>query len=97
MSVCIYKSMKIRHQEFLLKFGEMIDHLMHFRYSVFLVEGFDEKEGLLEKDDWLETKKQLMELVWEGNRIRRERRNATGEYYGRRNFLSRLKIINSKG
>lgn len=50
------------------------------RDSVFLVEGFDEKGGLLEKDDTLEIKKRLMELVWEGKRIRRERRNATGEY-----------------
>ncbi|GMY32147.1 protein WHAT'S THIS FACTOR 1, chloroplastic [Fagus crenata] len=138
-------NLKRRHQDFLLKFGEMpdvcpyntrmlaltnesieaekrgcavvrevlgmtvekrtlIDHLTHFRkefglsnklrgmivrhpelfyvslkgerHSVFLVEGFDEKGALLEKDETLVIKDKLMELVREGKRMRREKRNA---------------------
>ncbi|XP_010268323.1 PREDICTED: protein ROOT PRIMORDIUM DEFECTIVE 1 [Nelumbo nucifera] len=44
------------------------------RDSVFLVEGYDEKGELLEKDELLVTKERLMELVREGKRMRRERR-----------------------
>lgn len=46
------------------------------RDSVLLVEGFDEKGMLLEKDKILEIREKLMELVREGKRARRERRKA---------------------
>lgn len=138
-------NLKRRHQDFLIKFGEipdvcpyntpvrdltkesieaekracavvrevlgmtiekrtLIDHLTHFRNdfglpnrlrgmivrhpemfyvslkghrdSVLLVEGFDEKGMLLEKDRILEIKEKLMELVREGKRMRRDRRKA---------------------
>ncbi|GLT69436.1 hypothetical protein SLA2020_415860 [Shorea laevis] len=144
-------NLKRRHQDFLIKFGEMpavcpyntsagalakesmeeekracavvrevlgmmiekrtlIDHLTHFRKefglpnklrgmlvrhaelfyvslkgqrdSVFLVEGYDEKGALLEKDEALVIKDQLMALVKEGNRMRRERRKAMIYSYG---------------
>lgn len=144
-------NLKRRHQDFLIKFGEMpavcpyntsagalakesmeeekracavvrevlgmmiekrtlIDHLTHFRKefglpnklrgmlvrhaelfyvslkgqrdSVFLVEGYDEKGALLEKDETLVIKDQLMALVKEGNRMRRERRKAMIYSYG---------------
>lgn len=44
------------------------------RDSVFLVEGYDNKGALLEKDDFLVMKDRLMELVREGKRLRREKR-----------------------
>ena len=143
-------NLKRRHQDFLLRFGEMpdvcpyntpvealaqesieaekrgcgvvrevlgmmvekrtlIDHLTHFReefglpnklrgmivrhpelfyvslkgerHSVFLVEGFDEKGTLLEKDETLVIKDKLMELVREGKRMRREKRKAWKNNY----------------
>ncbi|KAG6667569.1 protein WHAT'S THIS FACTOR 1, chloroplastic [Carya illinoinensis] len=46
------------------------------RDSVFLVEGFDEKGALLEKDETLAIRDQLMALVREGKRMRREKRKA---------------------
>jgi hypothetical protein len=52
------------------------------RDSVFLVEGYDEKGDLLEKDETLIIKDQLMALVREGNRMRRERRKASIYSYG---------------
>ncbi|PON63972.1 Plant organelle RNA recognition domain containing protein [Parasponia andersonii] len=138
-------NLKRRHQDFLLKFGEipdvcpyrtpatelvkesieaekracavvrevlgmtvekrtLIDHLTHFRKefglsnklrgmiirhpelfyvslkgqrdSVLLVEGYDEKGILLERDKSLEIREQLMQLVREGKRMRRERKRA---------------------
>ncbi|KAI7983242.1 hypothetical protein LOK49_LG15G02401 [Camellia lanceoleosa] len=45
------------------------------RDSVFLVEGYDDKGSLIEKDEILVIKDQLMELVREAKRMRRERRN----------------------
>lgn len=44
------------------------------RDSVFLVEGYDDMGVLLEKDEILVIKDKLMELVWEGKRMRREKR-----------------------
>lgn len=44
------------------------------RDSVMLVEGFDEKGVLLEKDETLVIKEKLMELIKEGKKMRRERR-----------------------
>uniref|UniRef100_A0A5B7BYH0 PORR domain-containing protein n=1 Tax=Davidia involucrata TaxID=16924 RepID=A0A5B7BYH0_DAVIN len=140
-------NVKRRHQEFLIKFGELphvcpyktlvgelanesiieaekracdvvrevlgmmvekrtlVDHLTHFRKEfglpnklrgmlvrhpelfyvslkgqrdcVFLVEGYDDKGALLEKDEILVIKDQLMELVREGKRMRRERRKGS--------------------
>ncbi|PON82386.1 Plant organelle RNA recognition domain containing protein [Trema orientale] len=138
-------NLKRRHQDFLLKFGEipnvcpyrthatelvkesietekracavvrevlgmtvekrtLIDHLTHFRKefglsnklrgmiirhpelfyvslkgqrdSVLLVEGYDEKGMLSERDKSLEIREQLMQLVREGKRMRRERKKA---------------------
>lgn len=138
-------NLKRRHQDFLLRFGEipdicpyktpamvlpkesieaekracsvvrevlgmtiekrtLIDHLTHFRMefglpnrlrgmivrhpelfyvslkgqrdSVLLVEGYDEKGRLLEKNKSLEIREKLMELVREGKRTRREKRRA---------------------
>lgn len=46
------------------------------RDSVFLVEGFDDKGKLLEKDGSMVIRDKLMALVAEGKRIRRERRKA---------------------
>lgn len=46
------------------------------RDSVFLVEGYDDNGTLLEKDHSLVIKDQLMDLVMEGKRIRRERRKS---------------------
>lgn len=45
------------------------------RDSVFLVEGYDDKGTLLEKDETSVIKEQLMGLVREGKKMRRERRN----------------------
>ncbi|KAA8514849.1 hypothetical protein F0562_018028 [Nyssa sinensis] len=139
-------NVKRRHQEFLIKFGELphvcpyrapvgklakesieaekracgvvrevlgmmvekrtlVDHLTHFRKefelpnklrgmlvrhpelfyvslkgqrdSVFLVEGYDDKGVLLEKDETLVIRDQLMELVREGKRMRREWRKGS--------------------
>lgn len=50
--------------------------LKGLRDSVLLVEGFDEKGMLLEKDRSLEIREKLMELVREGKRMRRERKKA---------------------
>ncbi|KAL2482232.1 Ubiquitin carboxyl-terminal hydrolase family protein [Forsythia ovata] len=44
------------------------------RDSVFLVEGYDDKGVLLEKDEILSIKDELMELVREGKKMRREER-----------------------
>ncbi|KAL0402741.1 UNVERIFIED_CONTAM: protein WHAT'S THIS FACTOR 1, chloroplastic [Sesamum latifolium] len=44
------------------------------RDSVFLVEGYNDKGALLEKDEISAIKDELMELVREGKRMRRERR-----------------------
>ncbi|XP_043722822.1 protein WHAT'S THIS FACTOR 1 homolog, chloroplastic [Telopea speciosissima] len=44
------------------------------RDSVFLVEGYDDKGGLVEKDELLVAKERLMELVREAKRMRREKR-----------------------
>lgn len=49
--------------------------LKGLRDSVFLVEGYDEKGGLIEKDESLELKERLLELVREGKKMRRDRRN----------------------
>ncbi|XP_009759321.1 protein WHAT'S THIS FACTOR 1, chloroplastic [Nicotiana sylvestris] len=46
------------------------------RDSVFLVEGYNDRGKLLEKDEMLVIKDQLMKLVREGKRMRRERRKA---------------------
>ncbi|KAJ4954530.1 hypothetical protein NE237_011313 [Protea cynaroides] len=46
------------------------------RDSVFLVEGYDDKGELVEKDELLVAKERLMELVREAKRMRRERRKA---------------------
>ncbi|XP_044483421.1 protein WHAT'S THIS FACTOR 1 homolog, chloroplastic [Mangifera indica] len=48
--------------------------LKGLRNSVLLVECFDDKGVLLEKDETLVIKEQLMELIREGKRMRRERR-----------------------
>ncbi|XP_077227823.1 ubiquitin carboxyl-terminal hydrolase family protein [Tasmannia lanceolata] len=50
------------------------------RDSVFLVEGYDEKGGLVEKDELLVVKERLTELVREGKRMRRDRRNGVHLY-----------------
>ncbi|PSR86749.1 Protein ROOT PRIMORDIUM DEFECTIVE like [Actinidia chinensis var. chinensis] len=47
------------------------------RDSVFLVEGYDDRGALIENDEILTIKDQLMELVREGKRMRRERRNGS--------------------
>ncbi|XVE81180.1 hypothetical protein DITRI_Ditri15bG0042100 [Diplodiscus trichospermus] len=47
------------------------------RDSVFLVEGFDDKGVLLEKDESMVIRDKLMALVAEGKRLRRERRKAS--------------------
>lgn len=44
------------------------------RDSVFLVEGYSEKGALLDKDETLVLKDQLVELVREGKRLRREKK-----------------------
>ncbi|KAH7511535.1 hypothetical protein ACOSP7_032228 [Xanthoceras sorbifolium] len=60
--------------------------LKGLRNSVMLVEAFDDKGVLLEKDETLVIKEKLMQLVREGKRIRRENRkqkiygNNLGEY-----------------
>ena len=138
-------NVKRRHQDFLIKFGEipdvcpyttpaselakesieaekrcctvvrevlgmtvekrtLVDHLTHFRKdfglpnklrgmivrhpelfyvslkglrdSVLLLEGYDEKGKLLKKDESLEIKEKMLELVREGKRLRRERKKA---------------------
>ncbi|KAL6970611.1 hypothetical protein U1Q18_030306 [Sarracenia purpurea var. burkii] len=46
------------------------------RDSVFLVEAYDDKGAFIEKDDFLVIKDRLMELVREGKRMRRDRKNA---------------------
>ncbi|GAA0166704.1 hypothetical protein LIER_21800 [Lithospermum erythrorhizon] len=49
------------------------------RDSVFLVEGYDDKGNLLEKDGSLVLREQLMELVREGKQMRREHRKQYSE------------------
>lgn len=46
------------------------------RDSVFLVEGYNDRGKLLEKDEMLVMKDQLMKLVRKGKQMRREKRNA---------------------
>ncbi|XP_060208939.1 protein WHAT'S THIS FACTOR 1, chloroplastic [Lycium barbarum] len=46
------------------------------RDSVFLVEGYDDRGKLLERDEMLVVKDELMKLVRKGKQIRRERRKA---------------------
>lgn len=46
------------------------------RDSVFLVEGFNDKGHLIEKDETLAIKNQWMKLLMEGKRMRREKRKA---------------------
>lgn len=46
------------------------------RNSVFLVEGYDERGMLLKKDETLVIRDQLLELVSEGKRMRREKRRS---------------------
>lgn len=50
------------------------------RDSVFLVEGYDHKGVLLDKDEILVIKNQLMELVKEGKRMRREKRTSFNNF-----------------
>uniref|UniRef100_A0A2P2NI29 Uncharacterized protein MANES_02G208600 n=1 Tax=Rhizophora mucronata TaxID=61149 RepID=A0A2P2NI29_RHIMU len=50
--------------------------LKGLRHSVFLVEGYDDKGRLMRRDETLAIKDQLMELVRESKRIRRERRKS---------------------
>lgn len=63
------RGMLVRHPE--LFYVSLKGH----RDSVFLVEGYDDKGTLIEKDEILVIKDQLMELVREAKRMRRERRN----------------------
>ncbi|KAJ9145776.1 hypothetical protein P3X46_028118 [Hevea brasiliensis] len=51
--------------------------LKGLRDSVFLTEGYDDKGGLLKKDETSALKDQLMELVRESKKMRREMRNGT--------------------
>ncbi|KAK6941198.1 Plant organelle RNA recognition domain [Dillenia turbinata] len=48
------------------------------RDSVFLVEGYDDKGALCEKDEMLTIKERLIELVREAKRMRREKRRRKG-------------------
>lgn len=64
------RAMIVRHPELFYV------SLKGLRDYVLLVEGFDEKGRLLEKDKSLEIREKLMELVREGKRTRRERRRA---------------------
>ncbi|KAL4271668.1 hypothetical protein GQ457_13G028520 [Hibiscus cannabinus] len=64
------RAMIVRHPELFYV------SLKGMRDSVFLVEGFDDKGVLLEKDESLVIRDQLMALVAEGKRIRREKRKA---------------------
>ncbi|GMJ01754.1 LEFKOTHEA, embryo defective 1692 [Hibiscus trionum] len=56
--------------------GVVLREFERMRDSVFLVEGFDDKGVLLEKDESLVIRDQLMELVAEGKQIRREKKRA---------------------
>ncbi|MQL83937.1 hypothetical protein Taro_016430 [Colocasia esculenta] len=47
------------------------------RDSVFLVEGYDDRGRLLDKDGLLAAKERLLALVGEGKRLRRQRRKST--------------------
>ncbi|KAF2290315.1 hypothetical protein GH714_010517 [Hevea brasiliensis] len=60
----------VRHPEFYVS-------LKGLRDSVFLTEGYDDKGGLLKKDETSALKDQLMELVRESKKMRREMRNGT--------------------
>lgn len=64
------RAMLIRHPEL---FYVSVKGL---RDSVFLVEGYNDRGKLLEKDEMLVIKDQLMKLVREGKRMKRERRKA---------------------
>ncbi|XP_021291912.1 protein ROOT PRIMORDIUM DEFECTIVE 1 isoform X1 [Herrania umbratica] len=65
------RAMIVRHPELFYV------SLKGLRDSVFLVEGFDDKGVLLEKDESMVIRDQLMALVAEGKRMRRERRKAS--------------------
>lgn len=69
------RGMLVRHPE--LFYVSLKGH----RDSVFLVEGYDDKGTLIEKDEILVIKDQLMELVREAKRMRRERRNGVINNY----------------
>ncbi|PHT88587.1 hypothetical protein T459_10693 [Capsicum annuum] len=64
------RAMLIRHPElfYVSRKGQ--------RDTVFLVEGYSDGGKLLEKDEMLVVKDQLMKLIWKGKQIRREKRNA---------------------
>ncbi|KAE8734087.1 ubiquitin-like-specific protease ESD4-like isoform X1 [Hibiscus syriacus] len=64
------RAMIVRHPELFYV------SLKGMRDSVFLVEGFNDKGVLLEKDESLVIRDQLMALVAEGKQIRREKRKA---------------------
>ncbi|KAM6581683.1 hypothetical protein CsatA_005457 [Cannabis sativa] len=64
------RGMIIRHPE--LFYVSLKGH----RDSVLLVEGFDDNGRLLEKDPSLDIREELMKLVIEGKRMRRDRRRA---------------------
>lgn len=66
------RGMLVRHPEMFYV------SLKGMRDSVFLVEGYDEKGRLIEKDESLELKERLLELVREGKKMRRDRRNGVG-------------------
>ncbi|XVF29256.1 hypothetical protein REPUB_Repub15cG0105400 [Reevesia pubescens] len=65
------RAMIVRHPELFYV------SLKGLRDSVFLVEGFDDKGVLLEKDESIVIRDKLMALVAEGKKIRRERRKAS--------------------
>lgn len=64
------RGMLVRHPE--LFYVSLKGH----RDSVFLVEGYDDRGALLKKDETLVIKRRLMDLVWEGKRLRREKRKS---------------------
>eukprot|EP00262_Sarcandra_glabra_P018291 TRINITY_DN6503_c0_g1_i1.p1 TRINITY_DN6503_c0_g1~~TRINITY_DN6503_c0_g1_i1.p1 ORF type:complete len:476 (-),score=82.83 TRINITY_DN6503_c0_g1_i1:280-1677(-) len=68
------RGMLVRHPELFYV------SLKGMRDSVFLVEGYDDKGGLMAKDELLVAKERLMELVREGKRMRRERRRNGGGF-----------------
>ena len=65
------RSMLVRHPEMFYV------SLKGERDSVFLVEGYDERGRLKEKEESFELKERLMELLREGKRMRKKRRNST--------------------
>lgn len=74
------RGMVVRHPE--LFYVSLKGH----RDSVFLIEGYDDKGVLLEKDEILVIKDKLMELVREGKRMRKDKRMS----------FSNNAIVNSK-